>query len=130
MHIPDPTLAMVAASRRQANKRRIRASGRRAVRLPSSTDNPGPLTRSTLAKDTRLLLEMPNPKTNQLLAALPKAEWRRWKPLLEEVDMPLGEVVYESGAVLGHVYFPITAIVSLLYVMESGASAEIAVIGK
>ena len=73
---------------------------------------------------------MPNPKTNQLLAALPKAEWRRWKPLLEEVDMPLGEVVYESGAVLGYVYFPITAIVSLLYVMENGASAEIAVVGN
>jgi len=73
---------------------------------------------------------MPNPKTNQLLAALPKAEWRRWKPLLEEVDMPLGEVVYESGGVLGYVYFPTTAIVSLLYVMENGASAEIAVVGN
>ena len=122
---------MVAASRRQANKRRIRASGTRAVRLLSGTAQSWPpLTRATLAKDTRLLVEMLNPKTNQLLAALPKAEWRRWKPLLEEVDMPLGEVVYESGAVLGHVYFPITAIVSLLYVMESGASAEIAVIGK
>ena len=73
---------------------------------------------------------MPNANTNQLLAALPKAEWRRWKPLLEEVDMPLGEVIYESGGVLGYVYFPTTAIVSLLYVMENGASAEIAVVGN
>jgi CRP-like cAMP-binding protein len=68
--------------------------------------------------------------TNHILAALPKAEWRRWKPQLEEVDMPLGQVLYESGAVLDHVYFPITAIVSLLYVMENGASAEIAVAGN
>ena len=71
-----------------------------------------------------------DPRTNQLLAALPKAEWRRWKPQLEEVDLSLGQVLYESGAVLDHVYFPITAIVSLLYVMENGASAEIAVAGN
>ena len=71
-----------------------------------------------------------DPRTNQLLAALPKAEWRRWKPQLEEVDLSLGQVLYESGGVLDHVYFPITAIVSLLYVMENGASAEIAVAGN
>ena len=66
---------------------------------------------------------------NDLLAALPKAEWERWLPQLDLVDMPLGEVLYESGATLSHVYFPTTAIVSLLYVMENGASAEIAVVG-
>lgn len=69
-------------------------------------------------------------KKNQLLASLPEAEWQRWAPLLERVDMPLGHVLYESGATLSNVYFPITAIVSLLYVLENGASAEIAVVGN
>jgi hypothetical protein len=69
-------------------------------------------------------------RTNELLAALPDAEWERWLPNLEPVDMPLGKVLYESGTRLSHVYFPVTAIVSLLYVMEDGASAEIAVVGK
>ena len=72
----------------------------------------------------------PDPKINQLLAALPDAEWTRWLPQLELVDMPLGQVLYESGGTLRHVYFPISAIVSLLYVMENGASAEIAVVGN
>src|ERR1700693_3020215 len=67
---------------------------------------------------------------NHLLAALPHADPRRWRPLLEPVDLPLGEVLYESGITLSHVYFPTTAIVSLLYVMENGASAEIAVVGN
>jgi CRP-like cAMP-binding protein len=72
----------------------------------------------------------PDPKTNRLIAALPDAEWQRWLPHLEQVEMPLGQVLYESGDTLSHVYFPTTAIVSLLYVMESGASAEIAVAGN
>jgi len=72
----------------------------------------------------------PDPRTNQLLAALPAAEWARWLPSLEPVDMPLGEVLYESGIAMTHVYFPTTSIVSLLYVMEDGASAEIAVVGN
>ena len=67
---------------------------------------------------------------NHLLAALPDVERLRWMPRLELVDMPLGQVLYESGRALSHVYFPTTAIVSLLYVMENGASAEIAVVGK
>ncbi len=71
-----------------------------------------------------------NPRLNQLLAALPEAEWRRWEPQLEWVSMPLGKVLYESGLTLSHVYFPVTSIVSLLYVMENGASAEIAVVGN
>src|ERR1700722_6081725 len=69
-------------------------------------------------------------RDNTLLAALPDTEWQRWEPLLEQVDMPLGQVLYESGATLSHVYFPTTSIVSLLYVMENGASAEIAVVGN
>jgi CRP-like cAMP-binding protein len=72
----------------------------------------------------------PEPRKNHLLAALPDAEWQRWQPQLERVDMPLGQVLYESGSTLSHVYFPITALVSLLYVMEDGASAEIAVVGN
>ena len=71
-----------------------------------------------------------DPLKNHLLAALPDAEWQRWLPQLEEIDLPLGEVLYESGTTLKHVYFPTTAIVSLLYVMENGASAEIAVVGN
>jgi CRP-like cAMP-binding protein len=70
------------------------------------------------------------PIENHLLAALPPAESKRWLPLIESVDLPLGEVLYESGTTLSHVYFPTTAIVSLLYVMENGASAEIAVVGN
>jgi CRP-like cAMP-binding protein len=72
----------------------------------------------------------PNPRDNQLLAALPQAEWQRWRLQLEPAHLALGQVLYESGDTLGHVYFPTTAIVSLLYVMEDGASAEIAVVGR
>jgi CRP-like cAMP-binding protein len=71
-----------------------------------------------------------HPRDNQLLAALPGVEVQRWLPYLEAVDMPLGEVLYESGSQLAHVYFPTTSIVSLLYVLEDGASAEIAVVGR
>jgi CRP-like cAMP-binding protein len=70
-----------------------------------------------------------NPLQNELLRALPEADRQRWLPLLERVELSLGQVLYESGVTLSHVYFPTTAIVSLLYVMESGASAEIAVAG-
>ena len=73
---------------------------------------------------------MTHPKNNRLLQFLPDAEWKRWEHALEEVDLPLGKVLYESGSTLSHVYFPTTAIVSLLYVMENGASAEIAVVGN
>ncbi len=70
------------------------------------------------------------PRRNHLLASLPDAEWARWLPALEPVDLPLGMVLYEPGNTLSHLYFPTTAIVSLLYVMENGASAEIAVVGN
>jgi CRP-like cAMP-binding protein len=67
---------------------------------------------------------------NQLLAALPEPEWERWQANLEPIEMPLGHVLYESGATMQYVYFPTTSIVSLLYVTEDGASAEIAVVGN
>jgi CRP-like cAMP-binding protein len=69
-------------------------------------------------------------KKNHLLAALPHSVQERLLPQLESVQMPLGGVLYESGGTLSHVYFPTTSIVSLLYVMENGASAEIAVVGN
>lgn len=72
----------------------------------------------------------PDPRKNHLLAVLPEPEWQRLRPHLDFVEMPLGQVIYESGGTLRHVYFPVTAIVSLLYVMENGASAEIAVVGN
>jgi CRP-like cAMP-binding protein len=70
------------------------------------------------------------PRNNQLLAALPDAEWERWLPHLEAVELPLGKVLYEANTTMAHVYFPTTSIVSLLYVMEDGGSAEIAVVGN
>jgi len=71
-----------------------------------------------------------SPNQNHLLAALPAAEFERLAPRLELVPMLLGETLYEPGGQLSHVYFPTTAIVSLLYVMESGISAEIAGVGN
>jgi len=71
-----------------------------------------------------------SPKQNHLLAALPAADYARLLPDLELIPMPLGWAVYESGGHLGYVYFPTTSIVSLLYVMEGGASAEIAITGN
>ena len=70
-----------------------------------------------------------DPRTNQLLAALPGSDRRRWLPQLEPVTLALGQVLYETGDTLSHVYFPTSSIVSLLYVMDNGASAEIAVVG-
>ena len=67
---------------------------------------------------------------NRLLGQLSEAALARWQPHLEAVEMPLGQVLYESGRTLSHVYFPVTSIVSLLYVMENGASAEIAMVGR
>jgi CRP-like cAMP-binding protein len=67
---------------------------------------------------------------NHILDALPKLERERLLPHLKLVPMPLGMVIYESGATLRHIYFPTNSIVSLLYVMQDGASAEIAVVGN
>jgi len=70
-----------------------------------------------------------SPEQNYLIAALPAADRVRLLPQLELVPLPLGWAVYESGDAQGYVYFPTTAIVSLLYVMEDGSSAEIAIVG-
>jgi CRP-like cAMP-binding protein len=67
---------------------------------------------------------------NHIRAAMPKTELQRWEPQLELVDMPLGQVVFEPGGELHYAYFPLTAIVSLLYVMDNGESAEIALVGN
>jgi CRP-like cAMP-binding protein len=72
----------------------------------------------------------PTPRQNHLLAALPQEQWERWREHLEYVELRLGEVLYEPGSTLTHAYFLITAIVSLLYVMKNGESAEIAVVGS
>jgi CRP-like cAMP-binding protein len=71
-----------------------------------------------------------NPLQNFLLNALPTDEFERLQPSLELVKMKLGEVLYESGGKMPYVYFPTDCIVSMLYVMENGSSAEIAVVGK
>jgi CRP-like cAMP-binding protein len=71
-----------------------------------------------------------SPHQNHLLDALPTSDYERLAPHLELIPMPLGEVLYEPGGALPYVYFPTTSIVSLLYVMEDGASAEIALVGN
>jgi CRP-like cAMP-binding protein len=73
---------------------------------------------------------IPSPQHNQLLAALTDAERERIYPHLRLVPMPLGKVLYESGDLLSHVYFPVDCIVSLLYVLADGGSAEICVVGN
>jgi len=76
------------------------------------------------------MTDQDSPRQNHLLGAIPVAEYEHIFPYLEWVQMPLGKVLYESGDKLHHAYFPTTCIVSKLYVMENGASAEIAVIGN
>ena len=70
------------------------------------------------------------PKQNQILAALPEKEYARLLPHLELMQLPLGDVLYETGEIMVCAYFPISGIISMLYVMESGASAEIAIVGS
>lgn len=77
-----------------------------------------------------LMTQTNDPRKNFLVASLPKDDLENWLPVLKPVELPLGTVLYESGCTLSHVYFPTTAIVSLLYVTETGASAEIAVAGN
>src|ERR1051325_10914189 len=72
----------------------------------------------------------PDPRVNHLLASLPEPDYQRLAVQLERVPMPLGMAVYESGGAQGFVYFPADSIVSLLYVLEDGASTEIAVTGN
>jgi CRP-like cAMP-binding protein len=70
------------------------------------------------------------PIENRLLAALPAKDYERIRPHLEPVSFSLGDVIYESGGIQDHVYFPTTAIISLLYMMENGSSAEMGLAGK
>lgn len=70
-----------------------------------------------------------SPVENRLLAALPGEERKRLLPSLEPVSFSLGDVVYEAGGRIDHVYFPTDSIISLLYIMENGATAEIGVAG-
>ena len=72
----------------------------------------------------------PSPLDNRLLGALPEAAYARLVPDLELIELALGSVIYEPGSQLRHAYFPTTSIVSLLYVMNDGGSAEIAVVGN
>jgi len=74
-------------------------------------------------------MEPHNPLCNWLLASLPADDWLRWSSQLEPVELELGKVLYESGREQLYVYFPTSAIVSLLYVTEDGSSAEIAIVG-
>ena len=80
--------------------------------------------------DTRELSYPPSLELNWILSSLPPAERERLYPHLQLVPMSLGTVVYESGARLRHIYFPTDCIISLLYMMEDGGSAEIAVVGR
>ena len=75
-------------------------------------------------------LIIPDPTQNDLIAVLPEDVQERIIANLELVDLPLGKVLYESGDTLNHAYFPVDCIISLLYVMEDGASAEISVVGN
>ncbi len=84
--------------------------------------------RKTVSRDAPP--ELHRPQQNYLLAALPADDFARIAARLELVPMKLGDVLYEPGARLRYVYFPTTSIVSLLYVMEDGASAEIAIVGN
>jgi CRP-like cAMP-binding protein len=67
---------------------------------------------------------------NYLFHSIPNIEWERLSPYIEPVELPLGKVLYEPGTKMSHVYFPTTAIVSLLYALENGSSAEIAIVGN
>ncbi len=93
-------------------------------------------TRSVRRRRGRGVMHLPryplalDPRQNRLLAALADLDNAPWLADLEPVDLPLGLVLYEPGGILSHVYFPTTAIVSLLYVLENGSSAEIAVVGN
>jgi len=85
---------------------------------------------STAAQKEPKGIAVPSPKKNHLLEALPKESYDRLVDHLELESMPLGKVLYESGGTMRNVYFPVDCIVSLLYVMENGSSAEISVVGN
>jgi CRP-like cAMP-binding protein len=88
------------------------------------------ISRDSARKGSQPASAPPTPRQNNLLAALHAVDYARLLPYLEQVSMPLGAVLHESGGELKHVYFPTTSIVSLLCVMEDGDSAEIAITGN
>ena len=71
-----------------------------------------------------------DPRQNHLLSAFPSAEWQRWQSLLEPVALVVGQVLFEAGRNPSHVYFPTSAVVSLVYMTQDGETAEIAVVGN
>jgi CRP-like cAMP-binding protein len=71
-----------------------------------------------------------DPRHNHLLAALPNGDWQRWQSVLEPVELQVGQVLFEPGRAPTHVYFPRTAVVSLVYMTQDGETAEIAVVGN
>jgi CRP-like cAMP-binding protein len=77
-----------------------------------------------------MIVHEPDARQNHLLAALPDFVWQRWKEKLQPVDLPLGMALRESGVAESHVYFPTTAVVSLLYILTDGGSAETALVGN
>src|ERR1700687_64635 len=89
-----------------------------------------PIGNTSMTNGTTAMSSLHTPKQNHLLDALPASDYERLASHLELVPMTLGEVLYESGVQLRYVYFPTTSILSLLYVMEDGASAEIAIVGN
>jgi len=100
------------------------ASGRQGRIIPKTPSSPSS-ERSRVATAARH-----SPRQNHLLDALPRSDFERLAPHFELIPMRLGDVLYEPGIRMRHVYFPTTSIVSLLYVMEDGASAEIAIVGN
>jgi len=100
---------------------------------PNHSRRPGSATRTSARRKASECPPQglaPDPRQNRLLASLPEADWQRWRSQLEPMALPQGHVLYESGAILTHAYFPTSAIVSLLYETESGASVQIAVVGN
>ena len=99
--------------------------------LPSSTNVCAGSTIPALQSQTkRATINARDPTTNRLIAALPAAEFQRWLPMLEFVEMKQGDLLYVAGQKLNYVFFPTTAMISLQYGLADGHSSEIAVIGK
>jgi hypothetical protein len=95
--------------------------GVRQVTLPTRAGAGQPAERLCVPRD--------DPLRNALSASLPASDYARWLPTLKLVEMPFGRVLHESGAAMTNVYFPVTAVVSILYLTEDGASTEVVVMG-
>lgn len=87
-------------------------------------------TRNNIKNTVQKSKNISHPRQNLLVAKLPDAEWSRWESSLELVELKLGQVLIDSGCTSPYVYFPTTAIVSLLYVTQEGSSSEVAVVGN